>query len=94
MDKGIAPVIKERISQIEKGNLFTISDFSDLNNDDVVTRTLSRLQKEGRIVRVASGIYMTPKVTKFGILFPTIDKIAYKIAERDKAQIMPTGSTA
>jgi hypothetical protein len=37
---------------------------------------------------------MTPKVTKFGILFPTIDKIAYKIAERDKAQIMPTGSTA
>jgi len=94
MDKGIAPVIRERISQIGEGNLFVINDFTDLNNDDTVTRTLSRLQKEGRIIRVASGIYMNPKITQFGVLYPTIDKIAYKIAERDKIQIMPTGSTA
>ena len=94
MEKGIAPIIKERISQIGEGNLFVINDFTDLNNDDTVTRTLSRLQKEGRIIRVASGIYMNPKETPFGIMYPTIDKIAYKIAERDKIQIMPTGSTA
>jgi len=94
MDKSFASIIKERILQIEEGKLFTISDFSDLNNDNIVNRTLSRLQKEGRIVRVAAGIYMSPKVTRFGILFPSIDKIAQKIAERDKAQIMPTGSTA
>jgi hypothetical protein len=28
------------------------------------------------------------------MLYPTIDQIAQKIAERDKAQIMPTGDTA
>jgi hypothetical protein len=94
MEKGIAPIIKERISQIGEGNLFVINDFTDLNNDNTVTRTLSRLQKEGKIMRVASGIYMNPKETQFGIMYPTIDKIAYKIAERDKIQIMPTGSTA
>ena len=94
MDIGIASTVKQKILQIEEGNLFTINDFDDLNSDNVVMRTLSRLQKEEKIVRVATGIYMNPKMTKFGILFPTIDTIAHKIAERDRAQIMPTGSTA
>jgi hypothetical protein len=94
MDKSIASIIKEQVSQIEEGELFTVSDFADLNNDEVVTRTLSRLQKDEKIVRVATGIYTNPKMTRFGLLLPTIDKIAHKIAARDKAQIMPTGSTA
>ncbi len=59
-----------------------------------MTRTLSRLQKEGMVLRVATGIYVNPKKTRFGVLQPTIDQIAQKIAERDKAQIMPTGDTA
>jgi len=94
MEDNISKRIRERISKIEAGNLFTISDFIDINNDSLVTRILSRLQKEDVIVRVATGIYMNPKRTQFGILYPTIDQIAKKIAERDKAQIMPTGDTA
>ena len=94
MEDNISKTIRERISKIKTGNLFTINDFADLNNDSLVTRTLSRLQNEGVIIRVATGIYMNPKRTQFGILYPTIDQIAKKIAERDKAQIMPTGDTA
>lgn len=94
MEDSISQKIRERISQFEGGKLFTITDFEDLNNDSLVTRTLSRLRKEGIIIRVATGIYMIPKNTRFGILYPTIDQIAHKIAERDKAQIMPTGDTA
>lgn len=94
MENSISQTIKERVRCIEKGKLFTISDFEDLNNDNLVTRTLSRLQKEGIIVRVATGIYMTPQKTQFGVLYPTINQIAQKIAERDKAQIIPTGDTA
>lgn len=94
MRKSVSQIIKGRASHFEEGKLFTINDFEDLNNDSLVTRTLSRLQNEGVIVRVATGIYMNPKQTQFGILHPTIDQIAHKIAERDKAQIMPTGDTA
>ena len=94
MEDSISKTIRKRIGKIETGNLFTISDFVDLNNDNLVTRTLSRLQNEGVIIRVATGIYMNPKRTQFGILHPTIDQIAKKIADRDKAQIMPTGDTA
>jgi len=94
MEDSISQTIRERIKRIEDGELFTIGAFQDINNDNLVTRTLSRLQNEGIIVRVATGIYMNPKKTQFGILYPTIDQIARKIAERDKAQIMPTGDTA
>ena len=90
----ISQTIRERIKHIQEGELFSISDFEDMNNDNLVTRILSRLQNENIIVRVATGIYMNPKKTQFGILYPTIDQIAKKIAERDKAQIMPTGDTA
>ena len=94
MEDSISQKIRERIKHIKAGELFTISDFEDLNNDNLVTRTLSRLQIEGTIIRVATGIYMNPKNTQFGVLHPTLDQIAKKIAERDKAQIMPTGDTA
>lgn len=94
MEDSISQTIRERIKNIHDGELFSISDFEDINNDNLVTRILSRLQNEDIIVRVATGIYMNPKKTQFGILYPTIDQIAKKIAERDKAQIMPTGDTA
>jgi Family of unknown function (DUF6088) len=94
MKSNISQIIRKRIKCIEEGKLFTTTDFEDINNDSLVTRILSRLQKESVIVRVATGIYMNPKKTQFGILYPTIDQIAQKIAERDKAQIMPTGDTA
>ncbi len=94
MKKSVSQKVRDRVAHFKKGDLFTVSDFEDLNNDSLVTRTLSRLQNEGIIVRVASGIYMNPIKTQFGILHPTINQIAHKIAERDKAQIMPTGDTA
>ena len=87
MDNSISQTIRERISSVEAGKLFTVNDFEDMNNDSLITRTLSRMQSEGTIVRVATGIYMNPKKTQFGLLYPTIDQIAQKIAERDKAQI-------
>lgn len=94
MEDSFSNTIRERIKYIMPGELFTIKDFEDMNNDNLVTRILSRLQKEGTIFRVATGIYMNPKKTQFGILYPALDQIAGKIAERDKAQIMPTGETA
>lgn len=94
MESSISKTIRDRIKNIKAGELFAINDFEDVDNDNLVTRTLSRMQNEGTIVRVATGIYMNPKNTQFGILYPTLDQIAQKIAERDRAQIMPTGDTA
>jgi predicted transcriptional regulator of viral defense system len=62
MEENISQKVRDRVTRFKKGDLFTVRDFEDLNNDSLVTRTLSRLQNEGIIVRVATGIYMNPLV--------------------------------
>ncbi|MEZ7873543.1 MAG: DUF6088 family protein [Bacteroidales bacterium] len=55
MEENISQKVRDRVTRFKKGDLFTVRDFEDLNNDSLVTRTLSRLQNEGIIVRVATG---------------------------------------
>lgn len=86
--------IRNTIERNGPGRLYMVQDFADLNNDGLVTRALSRLENEGMLIRLAQGLYLYPTRNKYGILFPTIEKIAYAIAEKDKARIIPSGLTA
>ncbi|WP_073398723.1 DUF6088 family protein [Bacteroides luti] len=86
--------IMSRISESEPGSLFFISDFSEFNNDEVVGKILSQLEKLGKISRLSNGIYFKPIQSRFGVIYPDTETIVNAIAKRDQAQIMPTGSTA
>ena len=86
--------IRNTIERNGPGRLYMVQDFADLNNDGLVTRALSRLENEGMLIRLAQGLYLYPARNKYGIFFPTIEKIAYAIAEKDKARIIPSGLTA
>lgn len=90
----LSKVIKERIIQGGENKIYIISDFADLNNDALVTRVLSRLEKDGLLVRLSQGVYLYPSRNRFGICKPTIDVIAKAIAEKDRADIIPSGLTA
>ena len=90
----ITKEIRNTIERNGPGRLYMVQDFADLNNDGLVTRALSRLENEGMLIRLAQGLYLYPARNKYGILFPTIEKIAYAIAEKDKARIIPSGLTA
>ena len=71
-----------------------VQDFLHLNNEGLVARALSRLEKEGVLVRLSQGLYLYPCRNKFGILRPSIEEIARVIAEKDRARIIPSGLTA
>ncbi len=86
--------IKERITANGENCLYVVSDFADLENDSVVTRTLSRLVEENVLVRIAQGIYLYPLRNRFGIQRPSIDTIAESIAKKSQAQIIPSGLNA
>ena len=86
--------IRNTIERNGPGRLYMVQDFAGLNNDGLVTRALSRLENEGMLIRLAQGLYLYPARNKYGILFPTIEKIAYAIAEKAKARIIPSGLTA
>lgn len=86
--------IRNTIESNGPDKLYMVQDFAYLNNDGLVTRALSRLEKEGVLIRLSQGIYLYPSRNKFGILRPSIEKIAYAVAEKDKARIIPSGLTA
>lgn len=60
-----------------------------------IRKVLSRLEQEGVLVRLVHGDYLKPKKDPLlGIIYPTTEKIAQQIAQRDKARIAPTGTMA
>lgn len=81
--------------KFNKGEIFFISDFTELGTYEAVRKSLQRLTTEDKIKRIAKGIYFLPKNhERLGILFPHAEEIAKAIAKRDKARIISTGSTA
>lgn len=86
--------IQKRIQKSKEGTLFFISDFAEHGNDVFISRLLSEFVSDGTLCRLANGIYYKPILTKFGILYPDVEQLAKAIADRDAAQILPTGSAA
>ena len=81
--------------KVDKGDIFFISDFTELGNYEAVRKSLQRLTKDNSIERIAKGIYFLPKKhERLGIIYPHAEQIAKAIAKRDKARIIATGSTA
>lgn len=87
--------ITKRIENMHEGQILFISDFSDINgNEKVVSRALSAEEKKGNIVRLAKGMYLRPKSTRFGIVYPSVDEMVKAVAHRDKSKVQPCGMTA
>jgi hypothetical protein len=85
--------IESRIAQLKKGAIIFPSDFADAGGTEAIKKILLRLENQGKLKRLAFGIYLSPKQS--GLLkidlIPSIDDIAKAIANRDKARIVPTG---
>ena len=69
------------------------SDFAEYNQD-YIGDLLSLYTKEGRLMRLANGIYLKTTVTKYGPVYPSLAEIAEAIAQRDHAQVLMSGLSA
>ena len=84
----IITIIKKK----RKGNIIFANDFKEFGSGDAIRQVLSRLCKEDFIVRLSTGIYLYPKISKqIGVVFPSIEEIAKAIAKKEKARLIPTG---
>src|SRR5690606_5805485 len=84
--------IENRVLKSSKGTFFFAEDFANYTSPDNIRQSLSRLEKDGVLVRLAQGIYLKPKTDELlGVIYPSIEEIAKQIAKRDKARIAPTG---
>lgn len=95
MDLNTDIQILDKIKKARRGALFFAENFTSFGKPDAVRQALKRLVAEGEIDRIATGIYVRPRVDKIaGKSMPTIEEIAKAIAKRDRARVVPTGSYA
>lgn len=85
--------IVSKINRSKKGTIFLPDSFLPIDVQ-YASNVLGQLVKDGVLVRVSQGIYIKPKLTRFGPLMPSLYEIAEIIAKRDHAKILPCGPVA
>jgi hypothetical protein len=86
--------ILSKIKKSGAGKIYFPSGFATYGESKSVLKALERLTKDNKLIRLSRGIYLYPKIDKelgLGVLYPSLETIAYSIAKRDKAWIVPTG---
>jgi hypothetical protein len=87
--------IEHSVSRRKKGDLIFPTDFRGKGAQTAVKIALSRLSKEGKLKRLAHGIYYVPKIDPlFGAIYPAAEEIAEAIAKKEKVRIKPAGAYA
>jgi hypothetical protein len=87
--------ILNRIYGYGRGMCFTPDHFLDYGSDTAIRKSLSRLAKEGRIRRVAKGIYEYPQIHKeLGEISTQPESVVKALAIRDNIKVQPSGAYA
>ncbi len=89
----ISQVVEEKFKRTKNKSLIFASDFPQYDQD-YIGDLLSIYVREGKLVRLANGVYLKTTITKFGSVFPSPTEIAEGIARRDHAQVLMSGLAA
>lgn len=90
----IKETVMKKIEKSKAYSVFFIKDFTNIGSPETIRRILTDATVANKLERVGKGIYVKPKESKYGKVYPPLEKIAQEIAKRDKSEILPTGSTA
>ena len=93
MENAVVQQIRKKITRSKFGEIFFVSSFPQYNVE-YVTKLLAIFEKDGLITRIAKGVYVKARKTRFGILYPSTYELVTEIAKRDKAKVIPSGATA
>lgn len=93
MQKTVEQRIRNKITHARYSAVFFVSSFPRFDVE-YVTKLLAQYNKEGLITRIAKGVYIKAKKTRFGVVYPSAFEIVTEIARRDNAKVYPTGETA
>jgi hypothetical protein len=50
-----------------------------------------QIRERGLITRIAKGVYVKARKTRFGVVYPSAFELVTEIAKRDKADVFPAG---
>ncbi len=87
--------IMKRARAAGRGGVFTPTDFLDVAARGTIDQALSRLAKNGKLRRLARGLYDFPKMhPQLGPLSPAPDDVAQALARETGSQVQIAGARA
>ena len=86
--------IRLHAQSLPEGGVLAPKEFLHLGTRAAVDQALSRLTKEGRLLRVARGTYVTPVSSRFGTRAPAPEKVVRALAARSGETVVPHGAAA
>lgn len=94
-DNSSQSLLDELVTHKEPGQLLFPSEYFDIGSPEAIHMAFSRLVRQDTLTRLGKGIYLKPKIDpQLGQLYPSLEEIARKIAEKERVVIRPTGSYA
>ena len=95
MEENVQGRIKSDISNRKPSEIVFLSDFRGLGTQDSIKQALSRLSRQGKVRRLAHGIYYIPKKDPvLGEIRPDAEEVVNKIAAKERVRIRPAGAYA
>ena len=90
-----AKAVRAAIGKLPRGKPFTAARFGKHGTRSAVDRTLSRLVDEGEIQRLAHGVFVRPRTSRFvGTVLPDIHEVVEAIARSNGETIQIHGAEA
>lgn len=69
-------------------------EFLHLGSRPAIDKALSRLAKDGKLLRVARGVYVSPVTSRFGTRAPAPEKVVHALAAQHGEVVVPHGANA
>jgi hypothetical protein len=92
------PTLPESIllhaQSLPEGGVVSPKEFLHVGSRAAVDQALSRLTKEGKLLRVVRGTYVLPVSSRFGTRAPAPEKVVESLAARSGETVAPHGAAA
>jgi hypothetical protein len=79
---------------LAEGGVLSPKEFLHLGSRSAVDQAFSRLTKEGKLLRVGRGTYVTPVSSRFGTRAPAPEKVVESLAAQSGETVAPHGAMA
>lgn len=86
--------ILKQAQSLPEGGVLSPKEFLHLGSRAAIDQAFSRLNKEGRLLRVARGAYVAPVSSRFGARAPSPEKVVQALAEQNGEIVVPHGASS
>lgn len=92
--RSLPKLIMEHASVTPEGTLLCPNALLHLGTRAAVDQALSRLARNGRLMRVCQGMYAHPVETRFGFRPPSVEKVVSSLSVLTGETIVPSGGAS